>query len=88
MEKSDRGETDSGSSNYFNAIRSAGPLFGAGIQLAASVVIMFFVGRWLDAWLGTDPWLMIGGIIFGFGAGLYSFIRMVARIDSNGKGKS
>lgn len=71
----------SASSNYARAIRTAGPLFGSGVQLAASVVIMFFVGRWLDTKLETAPWLMITGIFFGVGAGMYNFIRIVNRID-------
>jgi F0F1-type ATP synthase assembly protein I len=71
----------SASSGYTSAIRAAGPLFGSGVQLAASVVIMFFAGRWLDGKLGTTPWLMIIGIFFGVGAGMVNFIRIVSRVE-------
>jgi ATP synthase protein I len=70
-----------GYSSYIQALRSAGPLLGSGIQLAASVVIMFFFGRWLDARLGSAPWLMLLGILFGVGAGMYSFVRTVSRLE-------
>ena len=68
---SNGGEPDSS----LKAFRLAGPLFGAGIQMAAAIVAMFFFGRWLDAKYGTDPWLMMSGALIGCGAGLYSFIK-------------
>jgi len=76
---------DSGLSSYGKAIRSAGPLFGSGVQLAASVVIMFFLGKWLDQQFNTTPWLMVVGIVFGVGAGLYNFIKLVSRVDKTKK---
>jgi ATP synthase protein I len=74
---------DSGFSSYGKAIRAAGPLFGSGIQLAASVVIMLFIGRWLDGIFSSTPWLMIVGIFFGFGAGLYNFVRIVNKVEQD-----
>ncbi|HLX13116.1 MAG TPA: AtpZ/AtpI family protein [Bacteroidota bacterium] len=53
------------------------PYLTLGAQLAAAVLIMFFVGRWLDAKLNTSPWCMVGGLMFGIGAGLFQFIRTV-----------
>jgi len=74
---------NSGFSSYGKAVRAAGPLFGSGIQMAAAVVIMFFVGRWLDDVFNCKPWLMIVGIFFGFGAGLYNFIKIVSNVDKD-----
>jgi F0F1-type ATP synthase assembly protein I len=45
------------------------------MQLAAAVAFFFFVGRWLDGKLGTEPWLMLIGALIGVGGGLYRFIR-------------
>ena len=42
---------------------------------------MFFLGRWADGKLGTAPWLLIAGVLFGVGAGLYNFIRTAIGID-------
>ncbi len=70
-----------GLSNSFQAFRDAGPLFGSGIQMAAAIVLMFFVGRWLDGLWGTAPWMMLAGILFGAVAGLFQFIRMVTSLD-------
>jgi len=83
MENPEQKKHDSGYSQYTRALRSAGPLFGSGIQLAASVVLMFFVGRWFDRVCHSSPWLMIVGIFFGFAAGLVNFIRIVNRVDRN-----
>lgn len=67
--------------NYLKAFRKAGPFFGLGIQLAAAVVIMFFIGHWLDEKWGTTPWMMLAGITFGAAAGLYNFIKTVSSLD-------
>jgi ATP synthase protein I len=64
-----------GLGNSYKAFRTAGPLFGSGIQLAAAVVVFLFIGRWLDGALGTDPWLMLTGALLGAAGGLYRFIR-------------
>jgi F0F1-type ATP synthase assembly protein I len=61
------------------AVGAAGPLFGAGIQMAVGIVLMFFVGKWLDAKWGTTPWLMLVGILFGSAAGMTQFIRAANR---------
>jgi len=83
MENPEPNKDNSGFSGYGKAIRAAGPLFGSGIQLAASVVIMFFIGRWLDGVFNSAPWLMIVGIFFGFGAGLYNFVRIVNKVEKD-----
>ena len=73
----------------FKAFGVAGPLFGSGIQLAAAVAVFFFVGRWLDGKLGTEPWLMLTGALAGAGGGLYSFIKTALKVgrseSENGK---
>lgn len=83
MENPEQKKNDSGFSSYVRAIRAAGPLFGSGIQLAASVVLMFFIGRWLDSLCNSAPWLMIVGLFFGFSAGLYNFIKIVGKVEKD-----
>jgi ATP synthase protein I len=83
MKNPNSNNNNSGFSSYFKAIRVAGPLFGSGIQLAASVVIMFFLGKWLDEKFSTKPWLMLVGVIFGLSAGFYNFIKIVNKIEKD-----
>ncbi len=54
---------------------SLGPFLTLGIQLALSVVVFFFLGRWLDGKFGTGPWLMIAGLGLGISGGFFKFFR-------------
>lgn len=53
----------------------AGEFMGVGLQFVASILIFLFLGRWLDEKLGTEPWLLMAGVFFGFGASFYSIYR-------------
>jgi len=57
--------------------RVYGPFLTLGLQLAITVVAFFFLGKWLDEWLGTTPWLMLGGLAVGVTGGMISFFRTV-----------
>ena len=57
-----------------------GPFLTLGLQLALTVVVFFFIGRWLDQRLDTAPWLMIGGAALGITGGLIHFIKTVLAI--------
>jgi ATP synthase protein I len=52
-----------------------------GLEMAVSVLLGLFAGRWLDGKAGTDPWLMIVGLVLGFTAGLRSVMRFVRLAD-------
>ena len=52
-----------------------GPYLTLGLQLALTVVVCFFLGRWLDTVFGTAPWLMISGLALGVAGGFISFFR-------------
>jgi ATP synthase protein I len=68
--------------------RSSGPtaaeFAGVGIQMAVSIVLFLFVGKWLDARLGTAPWLLLLGVFGGFGLSLYSIIRRLSPPKNGG----
>ena len=77
----------SGFGSLARTYRDVGPYLGLGIQLAATIVICFFIGRWLDQVLNTTPWLMVLGAFIGAAAGLYNFIRIVIELDKKQKEK-
>ena len=81
MERPNNENHDRGVPNSFKAMRESAPLLGAGIQMAAAIILMFFFGQWLDSKLGTSPWLMLVGIFLGAGGGLYSFIQTVNKVE-------
>jgi len=53
-------------------MRTAGRVGAIGIEMGLSVVVGYYGGRWLDAWLGTAPWLQWVGLAFGLAAGFKS----------------
>jgi ATP synthase protein I len=62
-------------------------LYGSlGTEMAASVLIGTLIGYLLDKWLGTRPWILIVGFIFGSAAGFRSLYRFISKEDRD-KGK-
>ncbi len=61
-------------------LRRIAPFLTLGIQLALSIVLFFFLGKWLDTRFNTSPWLMLGGIIAGGVGGMVKFITSVMKL--------
>ncbi len=57
---------------------------GGGFQLAGSVILFVLVGRYLDEKYQSNYFVMLFGF-FGFGIGLYSFLKMVKKSEENDK---
>ena len=68
-----------------NSYKEAGPYLGLGTQLAATIVLMFFLGRWLDQKLDLFPILTILLSFFGGFAGIYNFIKSVLKLNEKKK---
>ncbi len=48
-----------------------------GLQLAAGVLVFYFIGRWADGQCHTSPWLMLAGVMMGVVGGLIKFVKSV-----------
>lgn len=59
--------------------RKAGFAYAAGFTLFASVAAFTGIGWFLDKWLGTQPWCLVGGIVLGSAAGLFQFVRLSSK---------
>lgn len=59
--------------------RKSGFAYAAGITLFASVVAFCGAGYLLDRWLGTEPWLLVVGIVLGSAVGLFEFVRLSSK---------
>lgn len=46
--------------------------------MVVSVLIGTWGGNSLDRWLGTKPWLLLLGFIFGAAAGFLNIVRLIA----------
>ncbi len=68
---------DATQSNVATSMRRAQPFIDAAWQFAGSVGLMCWLGYEGDKRLGTKPWLLVGGSLLGFAAGIWSFVKVV-----------
>jgi F0F1-type ATP synthase assembly protein I len=54
-------------------------LSSLGLEMGAAVVIGLLVGLWLDSRLGTNPWLTLLFLGFGFAAAAKSVVRAIRK---------
>jgi F0F1-type ATP synthase assembly protein I len=54
---------------------SASGLAGMGVQFVVAILLCLVVGKWLDARLGTAPWLLILGVFAGAAASTIAMYR-------------
>lgn len=66
-----------------SVIRDSAPYLGLGLQLAAAILVFFFIGSWADRKLGTEPWLMIAGVTVGAVGGFIQFFKSVSKLTRN-----
>jgi len=75
-------ENNNNDSNGVNkTYKELAPYLGLGLQLAATVVIMVFLGIWLDGKFDSEPYLTIACSVLGIFTGLYHFIKSVSKTD-------
>lgn len=72
-------------SDFASSYREAGQYLGLGTQLAAIIVLLFFLGRWLDGVLNISPVLTICFSFLGGFAGIYNFIKAVLNLNKRNK---
>jgi len=58
-------------------LRQAGNLGAVGMEIAISIAIGFFGGRFVDRHFQTAPWFMWFGFAAGIGAGIKALVRVV-----------
>jgi ATP synthase protein I len=50
---------------------------GAGIQMALTMIVCWWIGMKLGLKFNFEPWGSIGGLFFGMFAGMYNLIKSV-----------
>ena len=60
-------------------LRQAAPFMAAVWVLTGAVLLLGLGGRWLDARLGTSPWLTTIGLLLGVVVGMYELARVALR---------
>ena len=61
-------------------IRSSGLAWSAAIALFGAVLIMLVIGWGADLLLGSSPWGIVIGIVFGAAVGFFQFFRITGEI--------
>lgn len=70
-------ETGGGKRETRPAASQAGEVLGVGLQFAGAILVFLFLGRWLDGLLGTEPWLLLLGVLVGAVGGFASLYRQL-----------
>ncbi|NOX17143.1 MAG: AtpZ/AtpI family protein [Chlorobi bacterium] len=65
------------SRKYSSTTKEVGAYMGLGTQLAATIILMFFLGRWLDQEFDAKPLWTILLSFFGGVAGIFNFIKTI-----------
>lgn len=65
MSKDDNGENRPKNSETFRALAYFSQI---GVTIAASILTGVLLGKYLDLWLGTSPWLLLSFSLLGVGA--------------------
>jgi F0F1-type ATP synthase assembly protein I len=60
-------------------VRRAGPAAAASYTLIGAIILLGGIGYALDAWLGTSPWCLLGGLLLGLIVGFYELAMTVFR---------
>lgn len=50
-------------------------------EFAGSVLLFWLAGRWVDGWLGTEPWFQIVGSLIGWGGGFAQVFYKAKRFE-------
>jgi ATP synthase protein I len=57
----------------------------AGLELGIAVALGTLGGHWLDGKFGTEPWLLLVGLVIGLIAGFRGVLRAVDRAERDDK---
>ena len=61
------------------SFRRAATVAGASYSLIGAILLLGGIGYFADGWLGTEPWLLVTGLLLGIVVGFYELARVVWR---------
>jgi ATP synthase protein I len=61
------------------SFRRAGTVAAASYSLIGAIILLGGLGYLGDRWLGTEPWLLVTGLLLGIVVGFYELARVVWR---------
>lgn len=69
---------------HYKQLRILGIAFAIPALMVTAPGVGFLIGRWLDAWLGTERVFSIALLLLGAAGGFYEAITMIHRVGKNG----
>lgn len=75
-------DSDEELSNAAKQLRAAEPYISAVWKLVGGAAVGVIGGYFLDARLGTRPWLMVALSVVGIGVGFYAFLRAMMHLPN------
>lgn len=82
-EQSDKSSGERRGAGEGTGTSTAATFAGAGFQFAAAIIVFAFLGQWLDKRFGTDPWLLLLGVVLGASGGFYSMYRKLMSAEKS-----
>ena len=70
-----------------NMVRTAWELSAGMLSFVVALGLGWWVGRWLDARMGTAPWMTIVFVAFGLAAGVLNVYRTMSRFIGTSRGE-
>lgn len=59
-------QSSGGVADWMQSLREVAPYLDLGWRLAGTAAFPPLIGYGLDLWVGTTPWLLLGGCVLGF----------------------
>ena len=64
-------------SQFQRNLRNSAPSAAASYTLIGAIIVLGGLGYLADSWLGTEPWLLLLGLLLGIIVGFYELARLV-----------
>lgn len=80
-------ETQKNKDSIGKTYKEVGPYLGLGVQLAATILIMLYIGSWLDKKYDAGSTYTLIFAIVGIAIGLYQLIKTVLFLEKKSKTK-
>jgi len=65
--------------SFQESAERAGPAAGASYTLIGAILLLGGLGYAIDAWRGTAPWFLVGGLLLGIVVGMWELAKTVWR---------
>ncbi|HYI01228.1 AtpZ/AtpI family protein, partial [Hyalangium sp.] len=79
-DQGEKGKEGSELGSTARQMQAAMPYIAAVWKMVGGAVVGVFGGLFLDRWLGTTPWLLVGLSVLGIGVGFYGFLHEMTRL--------